>query len=151
MQYPEQRKLGLKLFRGEKYKELRHVIREEKCFDELSPIAEKAGAIEYWDQFPDEWMYFAGCYWSIPNEMLKGAFLKMTEELWIYNAGLYWSIPNEMLGEAFLKFKKDIFIYHAGCYWSGISDEMRKKAFRKFEFEAWKHKAGCDWFGVKEE
>ena len=97
MEYQDQRKLALKLFKGEKYKELRDAIKAGKCFDEILPIAEKAGAIEFWDQFIDEWIYYVGCDWSLPEEILIEAFPKLKEEKWICWAGRDWDIPEEML------------------------------------------------------
>ena len=102
MEYQGQRKLALKLFKGKKYKELRDAIRDGKCFDEILPIAEKAGAVEFWDDFIDEWIYWAGCNWSIPEETLIKAFLKLKNDEWIYRAGCNWSIPEKILIKGYL-------------------------------------------------
>jgi len=102
MKYQDQRKLALKLFQGDKYIELRKAIMEGKCFNVILPIAEKAGAIEFWDQFIEEWIFRAGYYWAIPKEMLIEAFPKLEGDEWIFRAGRYWAIPEGMLKEAIL-------------------------------------------------
>lgn len=103
----EQRKYALVLFRGSKYAELRKAIRGKKCFSELLPIAEKAGAIEYWDHFVEDWRYHAGCEWS--------------------------GVTDKMRRKAFEKMKNDERICHAGRDWEGITDKMRMKALKKNE------------------
>ena len=144
MEHQDQRKLALKLFKGKKYKELRNAIKAGKCFDEILPIAEKSGAIEFWDQFLEEWKYYAGRYWSISKEMLIEIFLKLKEEEWICCAGCYWSIPKEILVEAFLKLKEEEWICCAGRYWP-IPKEMLIKAFPKLKEEEWVYWASRFW------
>ncbi|MBU8901705.1 MAG: hypothetical protein KOO69_03110 [Victivallales bacterium] len=144
MDYDKQRKLGLRLFKGEKYKELRKAIKDEKCLSELLPIAEKAEAIEYWDSFIDEWKFWVSHDWPISNEMLIEAFPKLKEEKWIYWAGCFWSgISNEMLIEAFLKLKEEEWICRAGYSWS-MTGEMLIEAFLKLKEGKWKYRAGCN-------
>lgn len=145
MDYDKQRKLGLRLFKGEKYKELRKAIKDEKCLSELLPIAEKAEAIEYWDSFIDEWKFWVSHDWPISNEMLIEAFPKLKEEKWIYWAGCFWSgISNEMLIEAFLKLKEGKWKYRAGCNCL-IPDEIRIEAFGEFDEGEWRYLAFHDW------
>jgi len=112
--YDEQRKLALELFKGDKYKELRQAINNGKCFNTLLPLAEKAGAIEFLDSFIEEWIYRVGYNRNLSKNMIKEAFPKLKEERWIYNAGCDWDIPIKMLKDAFLKLKKEQWIYYAG-------------------------------------
>jgi len=116
--YNEQRKLALELFKGDKYTELRQAINDGKCFNSLLPLAEKAGAIEFWDSFVDEWIYKAGCKWSLSEEVLEKAFLKLKNEKWVYYAGYNWNLPKEILTEVFLKLKEDGWVCWAGCKWN---------------------------------
>jgi len=144
MDYQDQRKLALKLFKGEKYKELRDAIKAGKCFVEILPIAEKAGAIEFWDKFIDEWKYYAGFKWFISKEMIVEAFLKLKEEEWEYHAGCDWGIPREILIKAFPKLKGDEWIYWAGCDWT-IPKKILIKAFLKLKEAKWIFWARRDW------
>lgn len=123
MYYAEQRKLAVKLFRNEKYEELRKAIKNGKCFSELMPIAEKAGAIEYWNKFPDEWKYEAGCFWKNVTDEIRIKEFPTLDDIW-----KYW----------------------AGRNWKGITDEMRRKEFPTFDDE-YKYKAGRDWSGITKE
>ena len=90
MEYNEQRKYALKLFKGKQYDELRKAIKEQQCFKELLLIAEKCGAIILWDDFLDEWKYYGGEYWKgITDAMRIQTFPTLSDE-WKYWAGLHW-------------------------------------------------------------
>jgi len=92
MDYDKQRKRALRLFKGKKYAELRQAVRDGECFDVLLPLAEKAGAIEHWDKFIDEWKYYAGEDWDdITDEMRREAFPKLKEREWVRRAYYDWS------------------------------------------------------------
>lgn len=97
MNYNEQRAYALKLFKGKKYKKLREAIKAGECFNVLSPLAKESGAIEYWDKFIPEWLYWAGRYWEgITDEMRREAWSRLEGE-WLYRAGRYWKgITDEM-------------------------------------------------------
>ena len=149
MDYEEQRKLALKLFQGEKYIELRKAIKDEECFDTLLPIAEEAGAIEFWDQFIEEWKYYVGRYWSITKEMLIEIFLELKNNEWTYLAGCDWPLPEKILIKAFLKLKDERCIYYAGCDWP-LPKGMLIKAFLKLKEAKWIFWARRNWAIHKE-
>ena len=120
MDYDKQRKIALHLFRGNKYKELREMIKNKKCFHHLLPIAEKAGAIEHWDKFLNEWKFWAGCSWEGITDKIRIKEFPNLEGEWKYRAGRYWE---------------------------GITDNMRIKVFPNLQDE-WKYWAGRDWEGI---
>jgi len=158
MDYDDQRKLALQIFEGDKYSKLREAIKNEERLKTLRPLAEEAGAIEYWDDFLDEWKYYAGSNWSdnfpdVTDEMRREAFPKLKEERWIYWAGRSsWDgITDEMRIKAFFKLKDEEYIYWAGHIWSGITNEMRREAFHKLKDRQWICQAGCYWHGVMED
>lgn len=152
----KQRKYALKLFRGSKYAELRKAIKdkidfEEEygiCFEELLLIAERARAVEHWDEFLDEWKYWAGCDWKeITDDMRVEAFKKMKDDAWKYWAGREWScITDDMRVEAFKKMKDEEWIYYAGLRWPGITNDMRIEIFKKLKDKKWKCYVDRDWF-----
>ena len=132
MDYERQRKLGLRIFKGEKYTELRKAIVDGKCFQDLLPLAEIAGAIEHWDKFIDEWKYHAGIYWScITDEMRIKEFPKLDDE-WKYYAYMDWScITDEIRIEEFSKLHGE-WKYNASKYWSGITEEMKEQRRKRW-------------------
>lgn len=148
MDYNKQRKYALSIFRGEKYAELRKAIKNGECFDELFSIAEKAGALEHWDEFVDEWKERASYSCSgITDEMKIKAFEEMREDEWLYYVGCDWTcITSEMKIKAFKKMKNEGWKYFAGRDWTGITDKVKKEVLEKMENKKWKYYAGRDWF-----
>jgi len=147
-----ERKLALKLFADDKYGELRKAIKDGEFFDTLAPLAEKAGALEYWNKFTDRWKYEMGCYPSVTNEMRRKAFLKLEDERYVYFSGRDWQgVTDEMRRAAFAKLKEERWICQAGCDWHGITDEMRREVFHKLKKVEYMFWACCDWSGVTNE
>ena len=65
MTYDEQRELALEIFKDGQYEGLREVIKT-KCFEETFVYINDhdIDLTPFLDQFPDEWIYQAGCHWK---------------------------------------------------------------------------------------